>query len=258
MIGLHLNAAFHLAKRLLPALIKGTRPSVTFVGSVAGLVAWEGDVAYNVAKAGLHHLARCIAADYAKQGLRANAVAPGVIDTPLTRGYAAGMTEMGKRWLVFLGVAFVPALLIVAPITSFLVLSLYRAEKNLIVREITFGNYANFFGNWTYFGTFLGTVLLCLEVMGAAVLIGYPVAWFIWQQKGSRRYLLLLLAVMLESLERGDFYILCPDNEATRDLDEKRIAWAAGDIIENRPPLSRWHPDYGDRFAAFVKQGKNR
>jgi len=63
---------------------------------------------------------------------------------------------------------------------------------------------------------------------------------------------------MLESLERGDFYILCPDNEATRDLDEKRIAWAAGDIIENRPPLSRWHPDYGDRFAAFVKQGKNR
>jgi meso-butanediol dehydrogenase/(S,S)-butanediol dehydrogenase/diacetyl reductase len=39
----------------------------------------------------LHHLARCIAADYAKQGLRANAIAPGVIDTPLTRGYASGM-----------------------------------------------------------------------------------------------------------------------------------------------------------------------
>lgn len=106
------------------------------------------------------------------------------------------MTEMRKRWLIFLGVAFVPALLIVAPIASFLLLSLFRAEKNVIIREITFGNYANFFGNWTYFGTFLGTVLLCLEVMGVAVLIGYPVAWFIWQQKGSRRYLLLLLAVM--------------------------------------------------------------
>jgi NAD(P)-dependent dehydrogenase (short-subunit alcohol dehydrogenase family) len=91
MMAIHLNAAFHLARRLLPALLQGTRPSVTFVGSVAGMVAWEGDVAYNVAKAGLHHLARCIAADYAKQGLRANAVAPGVIDTPLTRGYAGGM-----------------------------------------------------------------------------------------------------------------------------------------------------------------------
>jgi spermidine/putrescine transport system permease protein len=106
------------------------------------------------------------------------------------------MTEMRRRWLIFLGVAFVPALLIVAPIASFLLLSLFRAEKNVIIREITFGNYASFFGNWTYFGTFLGTVLLCLEVMGVAVLIGYPVAWFIWQQKGSRRYLLLLLAVM--------------------------------------------------------------
>ncbi|MDP9138696.1 MAG: SDR family oxidoreductase [Pseudomonadota bacterium] len=91
MIALHLTAAFRLSKRLLPALLAGTKPSLIFIGSVAGLVAWEGDVAYNVAKAGLHHLARCIAADYAKSGLRANVIAPGVIDTPLTRGYAAGM-----------------------------------------------------------------------------------------------------------------------------------------------------------------------
>ena len=35
-------------------------------------------------------------------------------------------------------------------------------------------------------------------------------------------------------------------------LDEKRIAWAAGDIIENRPALSRWHPDYADAFTAFL------
>lgn len=57
---------------------------------------------------------------------------------------------------------------------------------------------------------------------------------------------------MLERLEAGDFYILCPDNDVPRALDEKRIAWAAGDIIENRPPLSRWHADYKDAFAAFV------
>jgi NAD(P)-dependent dehydrogenase (short-subunit alcohol dehydrogenase family) len=91
MLGLHLTAAFRLSKRLIPALLKGKNPSIIFIGSVAGIVAWEGDVAYNVAKAGLQHLARCIAADYAKAGLRANVIAPGVIDTPLTRGYAAGM-----------------------------------------------------------------------------------------------------------------------------------------------------------------------
>jgi hypothetical protein len=34
----------------------------------------------------------------------------------------------------------------------------------------------------------------------------------------------------------------------TRDVDERRVAWAAGDIIENRPALSRWHPDYKDAF----------
>ncbi|RVB65456.1 SDR family NAD(P)-dependent oxidoreductase [Mesorhizobium sp. M7A.F.Ca.CA.002.03.2.1] len=58
---------------------------------------------------------------------------------------------------------------------------------------------------------------------------------------------------MLESLTRGDFYILCPDNEAARPLDEKRMAWAIGDIIENRPALSRWHPDHKGSFAAFMK-----
>ncbi|MEM9740565.1 MAG: SDR family NAD(P)-dependent oxidoreductase [Pseudomonadota bacterium] len=58
----------------------------------------------------------------------------------------------------------------------------------------------------------------------------------------------------VESLGRGEFYILCPDNDVPRALDERRMAWAAGDIIENRPALSRWHPDYKDAFEAFVKE----
>lgn len=58
---------------------------------------------------------------------------------------------------------------------------------------------------------------------------------------------------MFEKIDAGDFYILCPDNEVTRALDEKRIAWAAGDIVENRPPLSRWHKDYGAAFAEYLK-----
>ncbi len=58
---------------------------------------------------------------------------------------------------------------------------------------------------------------------------------------------------MVERLDAGDFYILCPDNDVPRQLDERRIAWAAGDIVENRPALSRWHPDYAEGFARFVK-----
>jgi NAD(P)-dependent dehydrogenase (short-subunit alcohol dehydrogenase family) len=59
---------------------------------------------------------------------------------------------------------------------------------------------------------------------------------------------------MIERLEAGDFYILCPDNDTPRRLDERRMLWATGDIVENRPPLSRWHADYGEAFASFVKQ----
>jgi NAD(P)-dependent dehydrogenase (short-subunit alcohol dehydrogenase family) len=58
---------------------------------------------------------------------------------------------------------------------------------------------------------------------------------------------------MIGRVEAGDFYILCPDNDVPRSLDERRILWAAGDIVENRPALSRWHPDYAAAFAAFVK-----
>jgi len=57
---------------------------------------------------------------------------------------------------------------------------------------------------------------------------------------------------MLERLDAGDFYILCPDHDVSRALDERRILWAAGDIVENRPPLSRWHPDYAEAAKAFL------
>jgi NAD(P)-dependent dehydrogenase (short-subunit alcohol dehydrogenase family) len=58
---------------------------------------------------------------------------------------------------------------------------------------------------------------------------------------------------MLETMAAGDFYLLCPDNDVTRDIDEHRILWAAQDMIKNRPALSRWHPDYKQAFADFMK-----
>jgi NAD(P)-dependent dehydrogenase (short-subunit alcohol dehydrogenase family) len=60
-------------------------------------------------------------------------------------------------------------------------------------------------------------------------------------------------AFFLARLDAGEFYILCPDNNVPRWLDERRILWAAGDIVENRPALSRWHPDYTAAFEAFVR-----
>jgi NAD(P)-dependent dehydrogenase (short-subunit alcohol dehydrogenase family) len=63
---------------------------------------------------------------------------------------------------------------------------------------------------------------------------------------------------MLESLARGDFYVLCPDNAVDRATDELRMQWSMDDIIQNRPALSRWHPDFEQAFATYMSDGKAR
>jgi NAD(P)-dependent dehydrogenase (short-subunit alcohol dehydrogenase family) len=59
---------------------------------------------------------------------------------------------------------------------------------------------------------------------------------------------------LLEGLDEGDFYILCPDNMVTREVDNRRMAWAMDDLIQGRPALSRWRPEFKDRFEAFMKE----
>jgi len=64
--------------------------------------------------------------------------------------------------------------------------------------------------------------------------------------------------MLVTGMNNGDFYILCPDNDVTRAVDERRILWAAGDIVENRPALSRWHPDYKEAFEQFLQAAQPR
>jgi len=56
---------------------------------------------------------------------------------------------------------------------------------------------------------------------------------------------------MFERLSAGSFYIVCPDNEVSETMDRQRILWAATDITDDRPALSRWHGGYDDEFRAF-------
>ena len=58
--------------------------------------------------------------------------------------------------------------------------------------------------------------------------------------------------MLIAGMSAGDFYILCPDNEVTREIDNRRILWAAQDITQNRPALSRWHADFGAAFERFL------
>jgi NAD(P)-dependent dehydrogenase (short-subunit alcohol dehydrogenase family) len=59
---------------------------------------------------------------------------------------------------------------------------------------------------------------------------------------------------MIRSVEIGEFYIYCPDNSVSEPLDALRLQWSVGDIIEKRPALSRWHPDWKERFEAYVRE----
>ncbi len=63
-----------------------------------------------------------------------------------------------------------------------------------------------------------------------------------------------LVDYMLDKLGQGDFYIICPDNDVSEEIDAKRILWGAGDVASKRPALSRWHPDYQQAFLDFMEQ----
>lgn len=63
---------------------------------------------------------------------------------------------------------------------------------------------------------------------------------------------------MLAAIDGGDFYVLCPDNDTPRETDEARMQWTADDLIRNRPPLSRWRPQFAEAFKAFMAERLGR
>ena len=61
---------------------------------------------------------------------------------------------------------------------------------------------------------------------------------------------------LLQGMDKGEFYILCPDNMVTREVDNRRMDWAMDDLIKGRPALSRWRPEFKDAFEAFMAEGR--
>lgn len=81
-LNVNLTGPFLMIRAALPYLRK-TKGSIVNTGSVEGLAANPGHVAYCATKAGLHGLTRSVAVDHGHEGIRCNAVAPGWIDTGL-------------------------------------------------------------------------------------------------------------------------------------------------------------------------------
>ena len=45
-------------------------------------------------------------------------------------------------------------------------------------------------------------------------------------------------------MAEGQFWVICPDNDVSEELDKKRMTWGTGDMLEGRPPLTRWREDW--------------
>ncbi len=98
----NLDGTFLTAKAVLPAMIEQRSGSIITVASVEGLEGCEGGSTYNASKGAVVLLTKNLACDYGRAGIRANAICPGFIDTPMFQNavaklpYAASIAAQHK------------------------------------------------------------------------------------------------------------------------------------------------------------------
>jgi NAD(P)-dependent dehydrogenase (short-subunit alcohol dehydrogenase family) len=91
VLDVNLKGTFLVAKHALVPMLAARSGSIVNVASIEGLEGSEGGSSYNASKGGVVLLTRNMAMDYARMGIRVNAVCPGFVDTPMLRGVFDGM-----------------------------------------------------------------------------------------------------------------------------------------------------------------------
>ncbi|HYE45557.1 MAG TPA: SDR family oxidoreductase [Caulobacter sp.] len=94
VLGVNLRGPMLCCRQALPVMEPGG--SIVFISSIAGLVAGSRLPAYDASKAALGGLMRHVALEGARKGVRANIVAPGLVDTPLGRAASQGRPSRSR------------------------------------------------------------------------------------------------------------------------------------------------------------------
>jgi NAD(P)-dependent dehydrogenase (short-subunit alcohol dehydrogenase family) len=97
VLSVNLTSAFLSARAVLPGMLERRRGTLLFTGSVAGLRPTPREAAYSVSKAGVIQLARAIALDHAREGIRANALCPGFLQSVMADRRAHRPFTRGRR-----------------------------------------------------------------------------------------------------------------------------------------------------------------
>jgi NAD(P)-dependent dehydrogenase (short-subunit alcohol dehydrogenase family) len=85
MLAINLNGVFFGMRAQIPALLASGGGAIVNTASIAGLVAFPNCPAYVASKHGVVGLTKTIALEYGRRGIRCNAIAPGIVETPMSQ-----------------------------------------------------------------------------------------------------------------------------------------------------------------------------